>query len=132
MREAFYEIVADGIGNEQEYDRDSAANSSTSWSLGLGTSMTPNGFRVRPRWSTELLRFPKFCGFIGDLQFGPLVFAPSTGSDLRSRGAVRDPFLAPISCKARGLIATVNLPERGVLQDKDAGSEAVRTHPRHD
>ena len=24
MREAFYEIVADGIGNKQEYDRDSA------------------------------------------------------------------------------------------------------------
>jgi hypothetical protein len=48
------------------------ANSSTSWSLGLGTSMTSNGFRVRPRGSTELLRFPASCGFIGDLQFGAL------------------------------------------------------------
>jgi N-acyl homoserine lactone hydrolase len=42
----------------------------------------------------------------------PWVIAPSTGSDLRSRAALRHPFLAPVSCKARGLIATVALPQR--------------------
>ena len=47
---------------------------------------------------------------------------PSTGSDLRSRGAVCDPFLAPVSCKAHGLIATVDLPR--VFPDQDAGSGA--------
>jgi hypothetical protein len=34
--------------------------------------MRSNGFRVRPRGSTELLRFPASWGFIGDLQFGAL------------------------------------------------------------
>src|SRR5262245_27395145 len=85
------------------------AKSSTSWSLGLGTSMTSNGFRVRLSWSTELLRFPASCDFISDLQLVPLVFALSSGSDLRSRSAVRCPFLAPVSCKARGLIGTIDL-----------------------
>jgi hypothetical protein len=43
-----------------------------------------------------------------------LVFAPSTGSDVRSRIAVRHPFLALISGNAHGLIATVDL--RGMLR----------------
>ena len=65
------------------------ANSSTSWSLGLGTSMTPNGFRV---WAAPVHRAaPGFCVFRlhGDLQLVP--FNP----DLRSRVVVRHPFLAP-------------------------------------
>jgi hypothetical protein len=80
-------------------------------SLGLGTSTTSTGFEfggAGPRSCFGFLRLV----FIGDLQLVPLVFAPATGSDLRSRGAVCHPFLAPVSCKARGLIVTVDLPQR--------------------
>src|SRR5260370_2557767 len=72
--------------------------------------MTSNGFRVPRPDSTEPLRFPASCGFICDLQLVPLVFAPSTGSEVRRRIAVRHPFLALISCKAHGLIAAIDLP----------------------